>query len=137
MALEYFPLTRKEVEERGWQWREEKDEVPKVAKIIPAETLPDAIDDITDDILNCAIECAVTQKPFRIIKQELEFYRESKLPVPRLHPDERHKKRIELRNPRKLWDRTCDKCKKAIQTSYAPERPETVYCEECFRKEVY
>jgi len=137
VAQEYFPLTKEEVEANDWKWRDEKDEIPKVEKIIKASQLPDSIDDIPDDVLNWAIECEVTSRPFRIVKQELEFYRRMKLPIPHLHPDERHKRRMALRNPRKLWNRQCDKCGKDIQTTYAPERPETVYCEECYLKEVY
>ena len=137
VAQEYFPLSKEEVESRGWKWREEVDEVPQVEKIIPAERLPDSIDDIPDDVLNWAIKCEETGRPFRIVKQELAFYRKMKLPVPHLHPDERHKKRMALRNPRKLWKRECGKCGKEIQTTYAPERPEAVYCEECYLKEVY
>lgn len=42
-----------------------------------------------------------------------------------------------LRNPRKLWKRQCGKCGKEIQTTYSPERPETVYCEGCYLSVVY
>ncbi len=49
--------------------------VPKVEKTIPASKLPEDIIKIPDDVLNWAIECEVTKRPFRIIKQELEFYR--------------------------------------------------------------
>jgi hypothetical protein len=87
--------------------------------------------------LNWAIECETTKKPFRIIPQELEFYRKHNLPIPRKHPDERHKERMALRNSRKLFTRKCDKCRKEIQTTYAPERPEIVYCQECYEKEIY
>jgi hypothetical protein len=110
---------------------------PKVEKIIPASKLPENITEIPDDILNWAIECEITKKPFRIIKQELEFYRKHNLPIPKKHPDQRHLDRMKLRNPRKLFERTCDKCKKEIQTTYAPERPEIVYCQECYEKEIY
>jgi len=87
--------------------------------------------------LNWAIECEITKKPFRIIKQELEFYRKYNLPIPRRHPDQRHLDRMSLRNPRHLYTRNCDKCGKEIQTTYAPERPEIVYCQDCYEKEVY
>jgi hypothetical protein len=137
VAQEYFPMKKEEVLARGWKWRDQTDEMPKVERIIPAAQLPDAIDDIPDNILNWAIECESTKRPFKIIKQEMEFYRQMRLPVPRLHPDERHRRRMSLRNPRKLWDRECAKCRKPIATSYAPERPEIVYCEECYLKEVY
>ena len=77
-------------------------------KVIPASKLPTDISSIPDDILNWAIECEVSGKPFRIIKQELEFYRKHGLPIPRRHPDVRHLDRMKLRNPRKLYDRSCD-----------------------------
>ena len=137
VAQEYFPMTKEEVKEKGWKWRDQQDELPKVDKIIPASKLPPSIDDIPDDILNWAIECETTKRPFRIIRQELDFYRKMRLPIPHFHPDERHKRRMALRNPRKLWDRQCAKCAKPIQTTYAPERPEQVFCEECYLKEVY
>jgi CxxC-x17-CxxC domain-containing protein len=111
--------------------------MPKASKIIPAEKLPERISAIPDDILEWAIQCEVTKRPFKIVSQELEFYRRMELPVPRLHPDERHRRRLALRNPRRLWKRTCQKCGKEMETTYAPERPETVYCEECYLKEVY
>ena len=93
----------------------------------------------------------MTKKPFRIIKQELEFYRKHNLPIPRRHPDQRHLDRMALRNPRKLYERKRDKCGKDMITTYAPcevkpsleaplgcapERKEVVYCEECYEREV-
>jgi len=136
-AMEYFPLTEEEVLRRGLKWKNQTDEPPKVDRIIPAHQLPNAIDDIPDDILNWAIECKATGRPFRIIKQELDLYRAMRLPIPHLHPDERHRRRMALRNPRKLWQRKCAKCGKEIRTTYAPERPEIVYCEACYLAEVY
>jgi hypothetical protein len=137
LAQESFPLSKEEILKRGWMWREQKDEMPKVEKVIVARNLPDSIEDVPDDILNWAVECEVTKRPFKIIKPELEFYRKMKLPVPHFHPDERHCRRMELRNPQHLWSRQCAKCGKGIETTYPPERPERVYCEECYLKEVY
>ncbi len=131
----YYPMTQSKVEERWWNWSSYEAPLPKVDKIIPANKLPKDIKQIPDDILNWAIECEVTKKPFRVIRQELEFYRKHKLPIPKRHPDQRHIDRMKLRNPRKLYDRNCDKCSKDMQTSYAPERPEKVYCEACYNKE--
>ncbi len=109
---------------------------PRVEKIIPAGKLPESIENIPDDILNWAIECEVTKKPFRIIRQELEFYRKHNIPIPRRHPDQRHLDRMKQRNPRKLFERDCDCCKKQMITTYAPERSEIVYCEGCYEREV-
>ncbi len=136
VASEYFPLGKEEALKLWFNWSDYEAPFPKVEKIIPASKLPDDILKIPDDILNWAIECEVTGKPFRIIKQELEFYRKHNLPIPRRHPDQRHLDRMSLRNPRKLFERTCDKCHKDILTTYAPERTEIVYCENCYEKEV-
>jgi hypothetical protein len=76
VAQEYFPLTKEEVLREGGNGAIRTDEMPKVDRIIPAAQLPDSIDDIPDDILNWAIECDATKRPFKIIKQELEFYRQ-------------------------------------------------------------
>ncbi len=137
VANEYYPLTKEEALKKGFKWSDYESPIPKVDKIIPASKLPDDIKDIPDDILNWAIRCEVTNKPYKIIPQELKFYRDHNLPIPRRHPDQRHKDRMSLRNPRKLWSRSCDKCTKEIQTTYSPERPEKILCEECYLKEVY
>jgi hypothetical protein len=137
VAQEYYPLSRSEATKGGvFQWSDYEAPFPKVEKIIPASKLPEDIAKIPDDILNWAIECEVTKRPFRIIKQELEFYRKHNLPIPRRHPDQRHLDRMALRNPRKLFERKCDKCHEVMITTYAPERPEKVYCESCYEKVV-
>ena len=69
------------------------------------------------------------------------------LPLPRLCPNCRHYTRLKQRNPLKLWHRTCmcdnenhghkGKCQAEFETSYSPERPEIVYCEGCFNREIY
>src|SRR3989339_988009 len=158
VAQEYFPLTKSAVGNadlhslQRFNWSDFEPEFPKVEKIIPANLLPDTILDIprqedvgqANDILNWAIlpvdmpwQGISTNRPFKIIKPELEFYRKMNLPIPHLHPDERHKKRMELRNPRKLWKRNCMKCNAEIQTTYSPDRSEILYCEKCYLKEVY
>ncbi|MDD5056038.1 MAG: hypothetical protein PHZ00_07290 [Candidatus Peribacteraceae bacterium] len=136
-AAELFPLAKPDVESRGWRWRDGEEEPQPVTKTIAAAELPDTLDDIPDDILNWAIFCDATSRPFKVIKQELEFYRTMRLPIPRLHPDERHQRRTAIGNPRKLWNRECAKCGKGMETTYSSERKEKICCEECYLKEVY
>ena len=137
VANEYFPLTKEEALAQEFLWSDYESPPPEVAKTISADQLPSNIDDIPDDILNWAVACEVTQKPFRIVQQELEFYRRHNLPIPTKHPDQRHKERFMLRNPRKLWKRRCSKCEKEIESTYDPQRKETVLCEKCYLTEVY
>ncbi len=137
LANEYFPLNQEQVKEKWFDWNTYEAPFPKVEKIIPADKLPKKIEDIPDDILAWAIECETTKRPFRIIKPELEFYRKHNLPIPKRHPDQRHLDRMNIRNPRNIHKRQCDKCEKNIESTYAPEREETVYCEACYNKEIY
>jgi hypothetical protein len=63
-------------------------------KVIPAHKLPIDITQVPNDILSWAIKCEVSGKPFRIIKQELLFYRKHSVSIPRVHPDERRRNRM-------------------------------------------
>lgn len=137
VAQDWFPLDENGAKKLGFEWYDKKKEIPTVKKVIDANALPDTIEEIPDDVLNWAIRCAATTRPFRIQPAELKFYRKMHIPVPTEHFDVRHAKRMAMRNPRTIWQRECGKCKKQIDTTYAPERPEIVYCEECYLKEVY
>lgn len=134
LAQEYFSLTSLEAKKLGASWKEDdtinRYEGPKIA-------VPTNINDVTDDILKQILTCTQCGKNYKIIRNELELYRKLQIPVPLKCFDCRHKARIHLRNPRKLWQRTCGKCSTPIQTTYAPDRPEKVYCEPCYLKAVY
>ena len=135
-AQEFFPLTKEEVLKRGWKW---KDDLPftKGKETIQLDQIPQSINDVSESICDEVLACEDTGKNFRITKQELVFYKQMNLPIPRVHFYERHLKRKKLRNPRQIWKRECGKCSKEIQTTYHPSRPEVVYCEQCYLKEVY
>ena len=134
VAQEYFPLTESEVEKQNWKWHKD---IQKRAYKGPVYNIPQNIEDAPEEIAKEILICEATGRPYKIIPQELQFYRDHRLPIPRLCPDERHTRRLALRNPRKLWNRECFSCKAPMQTTYAPERPEKVLCETCYLKEVY
>ncbi len=136
-ASEWYPLGKTEVLKRGWQWSDYEQSLPEGMKGIDADRLPENITDIPDDILTYTIHSAESDQPFRIIPQELKLYRKKGLPVPRLHPRERMLKLSTVQNRHTLYPRSCAKCQQAIQTTYAPDRPEIVYCEPCYLKTVY
>ena len=133
LAQEYFPLNKEEALKKGYRWKDEdqKDCQEQTFQI------PDNIHDVTDQILKEILACKTCQKNYRITNQELKFYQDMELPIPYKCPNCRHHDRMKLRNPRQLWQRKCQKCDVEISTSYAPERLETVYCEECYQKEIY
>ena len=132
--MEYAPLTREEALKRGFTWSDYQASSPQVSRTVLASELPDRIEKIPDDIVDWVIVCEVSGKPFKIVKQELDFYRQHHLPVPRRHPDQRHLDRVALRNPPRLFARKCNKCGMDILSTYAPDRPEIVYCGICYTK---
>ncbi len=133
VVMDYFPLGREEIEEKGWPYAQELPSPLSNLPKISGDALPT---NPTDDILNVAIECAETGKLFKIQKAELAFYRKMNLPLPKVHPEQRLLRRLSLKNPRKLWERGCSLCAGAISTTFAPNRPEKVYCEACYLKSV-
>lgn len=130
VAADYMPLSKQEVESRGWKWKE--DEEAEQNYMGGPVQIPDNIADVGEDICDQVLVCEGSGKPYKIIAQELKFYKAQNIPLPRRSPTERHKDRDALRNPRALWQRTCAKCNVPIYTSYSPDRPETVYCEACY-----
>lgn len=134
---DHFPLSKEEIIERGYPYKE------KVANqyiiTLKAKDIPDNIKDVDDSILDEVIECEKSGRAFKITPFELQFYKRMNIPIPHLHPDERYKERLKLRNPMVLYHRSCmnEGCTNEFETTYAPERPEIIYCENCYKKEVY
>ena len=135
VAQEYFPLSEKDIKDKGWNWKNEEERTEKY--LGPMPIIPETIGKVTDDICSRVLTCEVTKKSYKIIPQELRFYREMDIPLPKKCFDQRHKERMAQRNPRKLWKRNCNKCEKEMETSYSPDRPEIIYCEKCYLEAVY
>jgi CxxC-x17-CxxC domain-containing protein len=136
VAQDVYPLEKEEAIKRGWKWQ---DNLPFTMgkETTTWNSYEMKIEKVQEDILNEIFACECCKKNYRIIRSELKFYKQMKLPLSRLCSGCRHLERIKTRNPRNLHNRTCNKCNKEIQTTFAPERPEKVYCEECYLKEVY
>ena len=132
-AFDHFPLSKESALKRGFSWREQEEKNVTIG----------------GDIIGCVHEgkcndhCTIG---FKIIQAERDFYEKMNLPIPTLCPNCRHYERLRQRNPLKLWHRQCmcdkshphhtGKCPNEFETSYAPDRPEIVYCEACYQQEV-
>ena len=142
-AQEYFPLTKEEALENGYKW---KDMGKRNYQIdIKAEDVSDNISEVGEEIVGKVIGCAhggecnqQCTEAFKITPQEFQLYKKMNVALPRLCPNCRHYERLAQRNPLKLWHRKCMKsgCLNEFETSYAPDRPEIVYCEQCYNSEV-
>ncbi len=133
LASEYFPLKREEAIARGFHWREKdaRDFLPQKAPV------PESIAEVTDQLLQEIFSCEDCRKNFRIIPQELAFYRRNLIAIPHICPDCRNNERMQQRNSRKLHDRNCSHCAKSLLSTYHHDRKEVILCEECFRSALY
>ncbi|MES3032068.1 MAG: hypothetical protein V4699_02370 [Patescibacteria group bacterium] len=146
LGYDYYQITEKEAAERGFNWQ--KQATGTFGKeTIKEKDIPETITEIIDDILQEILVCSDCKKNFRITRAELDFYKRMNLPLPHKDFECRHQDRMKKRNPRKLWHRSCmcelekhihgtNKCENEFETSYSPDRPETVYCETCYQQEV-
>ncbi len=146
VAQEYFPLSEKEVLNRWWKWKWTEE----TSSYHGAYYTPLSIDQYDekrvgyeqaqkniDELLSGILLCEKTQKPFKIIRQELAFYIENWLVLPTKHPDQRHIERLQSRNQRKLYESVCGNCGEKIITTYAPEEKAKIVCEKCYKKLIY
>lgn len=155
-AQAYFPIQKEDVARAGWRWR---DDTPSGHTVtMKGSALPPTIDETTDDILKEVIACTSCGRAYRFVQPELIFLRRFKLPLPDKCSECRHQRRFARLSPLALWPRKCQcagtkaensvyangavhfhkdtHCPNKFETSYAPDRKEIVYCEQCYNSEV-
>lgn len=163
IAYPYFPLLKAAALTAGFDW--EVPEAKSYQTTIHAADLPDSISDIPESIVGEVIRCAHEETcadncsgAFRILKNELAFYRQLQIPVPRLCFSCRFARRNQDFSKPIFYTRPCQcagarslnsvyqntarhghhgeaACPNTFETSYSPERPEIVYCEQCYQQE--
>jgi hypothetical protein len=131
-AYDYFPMSKEEALAQGYKWKDEEQKVSQAATV----KVPDNILDVGDDFIKEVLQCEGCDRNYKILAQELDFYKRVGIPIPALCDTCRHERRMKIRNPRKLWSRECQKCGAKMESSYSLDRREVVYCEECYLKEV-
>ena len=156
IAQDYFPLTKEAAEAKGYVWRDP--EAREFQTTVDAKDLPDHISDVQDSILKEVIKCTTCGKAYRIIQAEFDFLKRMSLPIPRLCVNCRFLERIKHRNVPRFYHRTCqcagersengvyansdkhfhgaDSCPNEFETSYSSDRPEIIYCEQCYQNEI-
>jgi hypothetical protein len=140
IAMDYFPLTKEEAIAQGYGWRD-----PDQKEYQPAtKEVPDSIEEVDESIVDELFACIECKRNYKIIPHELSFYKKQGLPLPEHCPTCRHLHRLGKRNKVNLYDRECmceenghdheGKCQTKFQTNFEPERPEKIYCEDCYNK---
>jgi hypothetical protein len=140
-----YPLTKEQALSYGYTW---SDDLPGTRGKETAlwDAVPDSIHEVDEGIVKEILACAECGKNYKVIPLEFKFYKLQVIPIPRFCPDCRFAKRSGLMNPYHLWHRQCmcersghdhtGRCTTTFETSYAPERPELVYCERCYQQEI-
>ena len=134
LANDFHPLTKVEAESLGARWLSSDSQILNRTNKYQA---PTNIYAAQDDIIKQTLCCSTCYKGFRIIEQELKFYKKQNIPLPSQCPHCRHKERIKRKNPRRLFNRNCQKCAIPLRTTYSLEQKEIVYCEKCYCESVY
>ncbi len=142
----YLPLGKEEALNRGFNWEDNMPGTCGKETLLPQD-IPDDIKNVPETITKEILKCEKCEKNYNVVPAEFLFYQRENIPVPRFCYGCRYKERMALRLPRKLWHRSCmcdkeshghgGKCPNELETSYAPERPEIVYCERCYQQEIY
>jgi len=165
LVQESFPISKEEAQAMRFPWRDELQRDYKItipAEAVP-DVSTEVGDEILKEVIGCAHagtckhQCTTA---FRIVPEELQMYRSAQIPIPNLCPNCRHFERLAQRTPMKLWPRSCQcagpeseggahknlsphphhdastHCPNTFETSYSPDRPEKVYCLDCYQAEV-
>lgn len=141
-VVEHFPMTKEEAIQKGYQWYDKKKS--EYAIDVQLKDIPDHIRDVDTEFVNKVIACAhagscTHQCPgvFRVVPEELEFLKQNNITIPRLCPNCRYFERYMDLYTFNLWHRKCMKpgCNNEFETSYAPNRPEIIYCDSCYKNE--
>ncbi len=129
-----YPLTESEAKQLGYSW---KSSTQTQEYMGPDVTLPDNISATTDEICNDILRCSVSQRLYKIIPDELAFYRKQQLPVPRKSPKQRQSERMQFLRTTELYNVKCARCAKDMQSVFPPDTHNIVHCESCYLNEVY
>lgn len=157
IAIQHFDMTEEKAKENGYPWFEIPRGEYKITK--KASELPDSINDVNEDVLKEVIECEKCKNAYRVLENELSFYKKENLPIPTMCNECRYERRISDRLKINLYERKCmcagdtdetgvykntakhshgdEPCGEEFKTGYSPEGKEIVYCEKCYQQEVY
>lgn len=131
-AFDFEPLQKSVAAAKGWRWR---DPDPKEYRPATAE-LPDNIAAAEEGICRETFACSRCAKNYRIQAAEFRRYKKAGVPLPSLCPNCRYLGQLELKNPQRLFNRSCARCKMELSSPYAPIRPERILCQRCYEIEI-
>ena len=134
-AMRFFKKTKEEAINEGYSWDDSEKPIGKSS--LKNTDIPEKMEETNESILKESIECMSCSKPYNIARGEFDLLRKLELPLPHECPKCRENKRFDRMTLPKLYDRKCDKCGFELRSPYAHGRPEIIYCEKCYKQEVF
>jgi hypothetical protein len=161
-AEHHFPESKSSALQKGFWWYDDSKK-DRPADMTFSE-IPDHITESDDSITEKIITCGNASKGvngcsgiFKIVPTELRFHKKFNIALPRNCRMCRFFIHWLQVTPYKLWRRQCEcvgaeqrtgyvntgnhahgvtRCQNEFETAYEPGRPEMLYCEECYNKEI-
>jgi len=137
VAQEYFPLTREQVANNGWNWRGAPLPGTFGQETASISDYQQEIGNIEDSVCEEIFACKNTAKNFRITTAELKLYKKLGVRLPESCFDERYMIRKNKRTDRKLHQRQCDNCETNIISTYDSSDTKRILCEDCHKQSAY
>jgi hypothetical protein len=138
VANDFFPLSQQTVQEKGLSWYQ--GDRAGYNATLGQDQIPVHITDVDSTILSEVLFCHQNEdkrsmrcpRAFKILENELSFYKRFNIPIPDTCYQCRHMERFRKRTPLQLFKRTTiDDVE--VMTPYAPDRPEKIYSEKGYQ----
>lgn len=136
VSFDEYPCTRDEALAKGWKWEQEPPGVYEQGTLSVSELLELWQRD-RHHVLQETLTCQSCARNYRIVAHELAFYQKQQLPPPLECPDCRQSKRLQRRNPKRVFQASCFSCKGTVETALNPDQFEKIACDSCYEKLVY
>ena len=138
VAMDYFWIKEDEAKDMSYKWikREFKTELAKWVKELDLKKANNW--EYSDEyILNNMIKCEVSWRFFKLIPDELKFYKKFSLPIPKYHPDIRFEKRFNRMPKKTQYLRNCKISWEKILSIYDKKSDFDVYSNEEYERSLY
>lgn len=119
-----------------WRTKNKEINIPENMKILKSENIAN-INQVWNDILDKTIICEESGRPFRIIKQELDYLKKKWFPIPRVHQENRIDKILSDRPKWQMHVWICDNCHKESLTVFKNKPKYKVFCPACYKQFMY
>ena len=130
-AMFFAPSSKENIERIGGRWYDLKKN-NEINDNMEISEVPLNIKDADDSILKKIFKCPQSHRTFRIIKPELDFYRQHHIYLPNYHPNVRRQLNIERLLPIYFEKFDCNQCHRESYKQIKEKDNGKLYCDVCY-----